>query len=411
MQGKRILLIITGGIAGYKSLDLIRRLRDHGAEVRCILTEAATHFVTPLSVAALSEHRVSTDLFSLTDEAEMGHIRLSREADLVVVAPATANTLAKMAAGIADDLASTALLATDVPILVAPAMNVMMWRHPATTENLATLADRGVRIVGPAEGDLACGETGPGRMEEPEIILEAIRDHIGSDAPLAGYRIVVTSGPTREPIDPVRFLGNRSSGKQGNAIAAACARLGAETLLITGPSTVADPPGVEVQRVETATEMLAAVRGSMPMDAAVLVAAVADWRPKEAAAAKIKKDGGDPPAIELVENPDILATIARDDPRPRLVVGFAAETERVIENASAKRERKGCDWIVANDVSEGTETFGGDLNAVHLITDAGVESWPSMTKAEVADRLARSMAEQLAGGGDREAVAGRGQTT
>jgi phosphopantothenoylcysteine decarboxylase/phosphopantothenate--cysteine ligase len=396
MKGKRILLVITGGIAAYKCLDLIRRLKERGADVRCVLTESATHFVTPLSVAALSENRVFTELFSLTDEAEIGHIRLSREADLVVVAPATANILAKMASGIADDLASTALLATDVPILVAPAMNVMMWQHPATQSNMTTLRDRGVDVVGPAAGDMACGETGPGRMEEPDVILEAIGAFFTEGKPLAGQRVVVTSGPTHEPVDPVRFLGNRSSGKQGHAVASACAGLGADTVLISGPTAIPDPPGVTVHRVETAVQMLAAVNDSLPADAAVLVAAVADWRPADPSQQKIKKGGGDKPTLELVENPDILASLSESSERPTLVVGFAAETEDVVDNATAKRDRKGCDWIVANDVSSGSGTFGGDQNSVHLITAAGVESWPSMAKDDVAERLAHRMAEFLA---------------
>ena len=395
MHNKKILLIITGGIAAYKCLDLIRQLRERGAVVRCIMTEAATHFVTPLSVAALSEQKVYQDLFSLTDEAEMGHIRLSREADLVVVAPATANILAKMATGIADDLASTALLATDIPILAAPAMNVAMWEHPATRHNMATLADRGMRFVGPAAGDLACGETGAGRMEEPDAILEAVAAFFSRERPLTGRRVLVTSGPTHEPIDPVRFLGNRSSGKQGHAIAAACAALGADTVLVSGPTSRPDPPGVEVRHAETAAQMLIAVQDSLPADAAVLVAAVADWRPAAPSQRKLKKTGGEPPMLELVENPDILATVSASAQRPRLVVGFAAETEDVVENAAAKRDRKGCDWIVANDVSEGCGTFGGDHTAVHVITADGVQSWPSMAKDEVARRLAESIADFL----------------
>jgi phosphopantothenoylcysteine decarboxylase/phosphopantothenate--cysteine ligase len=398
LEGKRILLIITGGIAAYKSLDLIRRLRERGVSVRCILTEAGGHFVTPLSVSALSEQKVYTDLFSLTDEAEVGHIRLSREADLVVVAPATANTLAKMAAGIADDLASTTLLATDKQILVAPAMNVVMWEHPATQTNLEVLTDRGVLVVGPAEGDLACGESGPGRMVEPEEILEAISAFLSQERPLVGCRALVTSGPTREPIDPVRYLGNRSSGKQGHAVAAALARAGAETILVSGPSTVSDPAGVDVRHVETALDMLAECQRSLPVDVVVCVAAVADWRPKESFVNKIKKSGGGPASIELEENPDILATLAADNKlRPALVVGFAAETEDLVANATAKLENKGCDWIVANDVATATETFGGDRNTIHLVTPNGVEDWPAMTKAEVARRLVDRISEHLAG--------------
>jgi len=397
MDGKRILLVISGGIAAYKTLDLIRRLREHGAVVRCVLTAAASHFVTPLSVAALSESRVYQDLFSLTDESEMGHIRLTREADLVVVAPATANILAKMAAGIADDLASTLLLASDAPILVAPAMNVVMWEHPATQRNLAVLRERGVHVVGPAAGELACGETGAGRMEEPEAILAAVRALVAHGAALAGRRALVTSGPTFEPIDPVRFLGNRSSGRQGHAIAAALAELGADTVLVSGPTSLPDPPGVSVRRVETALEMLAACRAELPVDVAVCAAAVADWRVDAPLERKLKKTGRRTPELRLVENPDILAAIAGADARPLLVVGFAAETEDVVANAAAKRLAKGCDWIVANDVAPGSAVLGGDRNTVQLVTGDGVEPWPSMSKAEVARRLAQRIAAALAG--------------
>jgi len=397
MDGKRILLVISGGIAAYKTLDLIRRLREHGAVVRCVLTAAASHFVTPLSVAALSESRVYQDLFSLTDESEMGHIRLTREADLVVVAPATANILAKMAAGIADDLASTLLLATNTQVLVAPAMNVVMWEHPATQRNLAVLRERGVHVVGPAAGELACGETGAGRMEEPEAILAAVRALVAHGAALAGRRALVTSGPTFEPIDPVRFLGNRSSGRQGHAIAAALAELGADTVLVSGPTSLPDPPGVSVRRVETALEMLAACRAELPVDVAVCAAAVADWRVDAPLERKLKKTGRRTPELRLVENPDILAAIVGADARPLLVVGFAAETEDVVANAAAKRLAKGCDWIVANDVAPGTGVFGGDRNTVQLVTGDGVEPWPSMSKAEVARRLAERIAAALAG--------------
>jgi len=397
MDGKRILLVISGGIAAYKTLDLIRRLRERGAVVRCILTEAASHFVTPLSVAALSESRVYQDLFSLTDEAEMGHIRLTREADLVVVAPATANILAKMAAGIADDLASTLLLAADTPILVAPAMNVVMWEHPATQHNLAVLVERGVNVVGPATGELACGETGAGRMEEPEAILAAVRALLARGTALAGRRALVTSGPTHEPIDPVRFLGNRSSGRQGHAIAAALAALGANTVLVSGPTALPDPPGVTVRRVETALEMLAACQAELPVDVAVCAAAVADWRVSSPLERKLKRTFGRAPELHLVENPDILAAIAGADARPALVVGFAAETEDVVANAAAKRQAKGCDWIVANDVAPGTGVFGGDRNTVHLATADGVEPWPTLSKVEVARRLAERIAAALAG--------------
>lgn len=399
LDGRRVLLIITGGIAAYKSLELIRRLRDRGARVRCILTKGGAQFVTPLSVAALSEEKVYQDLFSLTDEAEMGHIRLSREADLVVVAPATADVLAKMAAGMADDLATTALLATDKPVLVAPAMNTMMWSHPATQDNLATLKRRGVRTVGPNAGDLACGEVGAGRMAEvPEIIaaIESMFAETTAPKPLAGRRAVVTSGPTVEAIDPVRFIANRSSGKQGHAVAAALAALGAEVTLVSGPVTIPDPAGVRVARVESARDMLAACEAALPADILVCAAAVADWR-VEAAGQKLKKQpGGAPPALVLSENPDILATLSRPGPRrPALVVGFAAETEAVVAHAVDKRRRKGCDWILANDVSPATGTFGGDDNTLHLITDHGVEDWPRLSKQAAAERLAARIAAAL----------------
>ncbi|HSL17586.1 MAG TPA: bifunctional phosphopantothenoylcysteine decarboxylase/phosphopantothenate--cysteine ligase CoaBC [Methylomirabilota bacterium] len=394
--GQRVLLVITGGIAAYKCLDLIRRLRERGVAVRCILTEAASHFVTPLSVAALSEQEVASDLFSPSDEARMGHIRLARETDLVVVAPATANTLAKMAAGIADDLASTALLATDRPVLVAPAMNTVMWQAPATQANLATLVRRGVHVVGPGAGDLACGEVGPGRMVEPSELLAAIEGLLSLDRRLAGRRVLVTSGPTLEPVDPVRFLGNRSSGKQGHAIAAAAAAAGADTVLVSGPVALPDPAGVRTVRVETAAEMLAACLAELPVDAAVCAAAVADWRAASLATSKLSKTDGGPPVLELVENPDILATLAGSrERRPHLVIGFAAETDDVLERAAAKRRRKGCDWIVANDVSREGGVLGGDDNTVHLVRDSGVESWPRLAKAEVARRLVEAIARSL----------------
>ncbi len=387
LNGKRILLIIAGGIAAYKSLELIRRLRERGAAVRCILTRAGAQFVTPLSVAALSEDRVYQDLFSLTDEAEMGHIRLSREADLVVVAPATADLMAKMAAGLADDLASTALLATDTPILIAPSMNVVMWRHPATQANLELLRARGVDVVGPGTGDLACGEEGEGRMSEPAEILAAIEGRLGG-GPLAGRRALVTSGPTHEPIDPVRYLANRSSGRQGHAIASALAAAGADTLLVSGPTHLPDPAGVRVVHVETAAEMLAACEKALPVDVAVCAAAVADWTVAQTSDHKLKKDGGTPPTLELTENPDILATLSRHPRhRPQLVVGFAAETDAVLDNARSKLELKGCDWIVANPVGPGTGTLGGTRNTVSLVTADGVEAWPELDKVEVARRL------------------------
>jgi phosphopantothenoylcysteine decarboxylase/phosphopantothenate--cysteine ligase len=352
LAGKRILLIISGGIAAYKCLELIRRLREQGAAVRCILTKAAEQFVTPLSVAALSEDKVYRDLFSLTDEAEMGHIQLSRDADLLVVAPASADILARMATGRADDLATTALLATDKPVLVAPAMNVRMWEHPATRANLALLAERGVMTVGPNEGDMACGEYGLGRLAEPEEILAAIDAFFGTAAPLSGRRALVTSGPTLEAIDPVRFLANRSSGRQGHAIALALSRLGAETTLVSGPTRLADPPGVTVVPVESAEEMLSACQAALPVDVAVCAAAVSDWRVKKQSGQKLKKNGGAPPKIELAVNPDILASLsAAGNRRPHLVVGFAAETEKVVQHAKTKLKAKGCDWILANDVS------------------------------------------------------------
>jgi len=396
LHDRRILLIISGGIAAYKSLELIRRLRERGAAVRCVMTAAAQHFVTPLSVASLSEDKVYTDLWSLTDESEMGHIRMSREADLIVVAPATADLIARMAAGLADDLATTALLASDKPVLIAPAMNLMMWAHPATQGNLATLAARGVARVGPGSGELACGEVGAGRMAEPAEIVAAIERILAGDIPLAGRRALVTSGPTREPIDPVRYISNHSSGKQGHAIAAALAALGADTVLVSGPTQEPTPAGVKVVAVETAVEMLVACEAALPVDVAVMAAAVADWRVETAGPHKLKKDGGGPPVLHLAENPDILASIAqRGNDRPALVIGFAAETDDVIENARAKRLRKRCDWILANDVSPGTGTFGGDRNTIHLVDGEGIEDWPVMTKREVAQRLAERIARHL----------------
>ncbi len=397
LHGKRILLVVAGGIAAYKCLDLVRRLRERGAEVRAVLTAAGAQFVTPLSLAALTENKVYQDLFSLTDESEMGHIRLSRESDLIVVAPATADLLAKMAHGRADDLASTVLLAADKPIVFAPAMNHRMWSNAATVGNVRALEARGAIRIGPNEGPMACGEFGPGRMAEPAEILDAIERWFAVRAPLAGRRAVVTSGPTIEPIDPVRFLSNRSSGRQGHAIAAALARLGAATTLVTGPTHEPDPPGVSIVRIETAAEMLAACRAAMPADIAVCAAAVSDWRVAEAAANKTKKNGGKPPTLELVENPDILASLAAlGSGRPRLVVGFAAETENVIDNARAKLAKKRCDWVVANDVSPGTGIFGGDRNTVHIVEDGGVESWPTLTKVEVAARLAGRIGDVFA---------------
>ncbi|WP_234054201.1 MULTISPECIES: bifunctional phosphopantothenoylcysteine decarboxylase/phosphopantothenate--cysteine ligase CoaBC [unclassified Xanthobacter] len=401
LAGQRILLIIGGGIAAYKCLDLIRRLKERGATVRAILTTAAQQFVTPLSVGALSGERVFCDLFDLTAEHDIGHIRLSREADLVVVAPATADLIAKMAHGLADDLASTALLATDKPVLLAPAMNPRMWAHPATRRNMAILLADGISVVGPNSGAMAeRGEFGEGRMAEPMEIMEAIAVRLAAPAqkegPLAGRRLLVTSGPTHEPIDPVRYIANRSSGKQGHAIAAAAAAAGAEVVLVSGPAEAPDPAGVRVIHVESAREMLAAVEESLPVDAAVFAAAVADWRVAGAAEQKIKKDGGGAPTLTLVENPDILATVSRHPSlRPCLVVGFAAETETVIAHAEAKRARKGCDWIVANDVSPATGIMGGDSNTVHIVSAQGVEHWPPASKSEVAARLVARIAATL----------------
>jgi phosphopantothenoylcysteine decarboxylase / phosphopantothenate---cysteine ligase len=398
LNGKRILLIVAGGIAAFKSLELIRRLRERGAAVRCVVTEAGARFVTPLSLQALSEDRVYSDMFSLTDESEMGHIQLSRDADLLVVAPATANILARMAAGMADDLAATVLLATDKPVLAAPAMNVRMWIHAATVANVETLKKRGVTFVGPNDGAMACNEHGPGRMSEPEEIVAAIEALLTAERPLAGKRAVVTSGPTREAIDPVRYISNHSSGKQGHAIASALARLGAEVTLVSGPVALADPPGLRTVHVESADQMLAACLAASfdkgTVDIAVFAAAVADWKAARPAAAKIKKKAGaEPPVLELTANPDILATVSRPGPtRPALVVGFAAETENLIANAIDKRKRKGCDWILANDVSAAVGTFGGERNTVHLVSAAGVEDWPTLAKDDVASRLAGRIA-------------------
>lgn len=396
LQGKRILLIVSGGIAAYKALELVRRLRERGAEVRAILTKGGAEFITPLSLSALTEDRVYSDLFSLTDEAEMGHIQLSRAADLLVVAPATADILAKMTAGIADDLATTALLATDKPVLVAPAMNVRMWQHAATQENIVRLRERGVHIVGPNEGPMACGEFGPGRMAEVMEIIAAIERRLGTAGALAGRKALVTSGPTHEPIDPVRYIANRSSGRQGHAIAEAFAAAGAETLLVSGPVSLDDPPGVRVIKVESAREMLEACLAALPVDVAVGAAAVADWRVAGVPTQKLKKKA-ELPELKLEENPDILAQIARHrEARPRLVIGFAAETERVAEQGRAKRQRKGCDWILANDVSAESGTFGGADNEITLIDDSGAETWPRLSKHAVARRLVERVARHLA---------------
>ena len=395
LAGKHILLIIGGGIAAFKSLDLIRRLREQGAEVTPVLTKAGAEFVTPLSVSGLAARKVYQDLFDLTDEAEMGHIELSRAADLVVVAPATADLLAKMAGGHANDLASTLLMATDKPVLVAPSMNVRMWEHAATQRNVRMLKDDGILFVGPTEGNMACGEFGFGRLSEVPEIIAAI-DAALSDGPLKGKRILVTSGPTHEPIDPVRYISNRSSGAQGTAVARALAQLGADVVFVTGPADVPPPAGVNVVKVQTAAQMLEAVQAALPVDAAVFAAAVADWRVASASGSKIKKVNGALPVLEFAENPDILATVSQmTDGRPPLVVGFAAETDDVIAHATAKRARKGCDWIVANDVSPETGIMGGSENAVTLITETTAEDWPRMGKDAVAQRLAQRIAEAL----------------
>ncbi len=397
MAEKRVLLIVGGGVAAYKALELTRLLRKAGVAVRPLLTKAGAEFVTPLSLSALSEDRVYQDLFSLTDEAEMGHIQLSRSADLVVVVPATADLMAKAASGLANDLASTTLLATDKPVLMAPAMNVRMWEHAATRRNVATLQADGVHFVGPDDGAMACGEFGPGRMAEPAVILEAILGLLASGAPLAGKHLLVNAGPTLEALDPVRFISNRSSGQQGYAIATALARLGARVTLVSGPTGLTAPAGVTRVDVESARDMLAACRAALPADAAVCVAAVADWRPDEVFGLKLKKGREGPPAIRLVENPDILAELSASGPtRPKLVVGFAAETNDVEAHAVAKRQRKGCDWIVANDVTE-PGVMGGGENAVLLITDAGTERWERAPKSEVAQRLALRIAQSLQG--------------
>ena len=396
MRGKSVLLIIGGGIAAYKSLELIRRLAERGVHTRAILTKAGAEFVTPLSVSALTGSKVFQDLFSLTDESEMGHIELSRAADLVVVAPATADLMGKLAGGLANDLASTTLLATDKPILLAPAMNVRMWQSPSVKRSFEILKQDGVLFAGPNDGEMACGEFGPGRMAEPLEIVAAIESALGAEGPLAGVHALVTAGPTREPVDPVRFLANHSSGKQGYAIAEALVRAGAQTTLVSGPVSIAPPDGVKLMRVTTAREMLAACEASLPADVLVMAAAVADWRPDIAANSKIKKSTDRiVPLIKLVENPDILATLAHHANRPRLVIGFAAETDDVVENAVAKRARKGADWIIANDVSG--DVMGGERNRVHLISAAGTEDWPEMSKKDVGTRLAARIAAEIKG--------------
>ena len=395
LVGKKILLIIAGSIAAYKSLELIRRLRDQGASVIPVMTQSAKEFVTPMSVSALAGHAVHQDLFDLTTEAEMGHIQLSRSADLIVVAPATADLMAKMATGQANDLASTLLLATDKPVLIAPAMNVRMWNHSATQRNIATLQADGIRFVGPNDGDMACGEFGPGRMAEPAEIIDSIHRQF-AQGPLKDMRIVVTSGPTHEPIDPVRYIANRSSGAQGTAIAAALRDLGASVTFVTGPADIPPPAGVKVVRVQSAQQMLEATQAALPAEVAIFAAAVADWRVTSASGSKIKKIDGALPTLSLAENPDILATVSQlSNGRPRLVVGFAAETDNVVENAVAKRKRKGCDWIVANDVSPETGIMGGQENQVILVTDDGTEAWPRMSKNETARELAKRIAATL----------------
>jgi len=398
LAGNNILLIISGGIAAYKSLDLIRRMRERGASVTPVMTQAACEFVTPLSVSALAGVQVYHDLFDLTAESDMGHIQLSRSADLVVVAPATADLIAKMANGLANDLASTLLLATDTPVLIAPAMNVRMWDHPATQRNLAQLVADGVHIVGPNPGDMACGEYGPGRMSEPLEIIDAIAAHF-APRPLEGHKVLVTSGPTHEPIDPVRYIANRSSGAQGTAIAAALRDLGADVRFVTGPADVPPPNGVQVIQVESAYDMFDAVKANLDVSCAIFAAAVADWRVENASGSKIKKQNGSLPELSLTENPDILAHVAQlgTDARPPLVIGFAAETDDVIENATDKRARKGCDWIVANDVSPETEIMGGSENQVILVTEQSADQWPRLSKGEVAAKLAERIADEILG--------------
>lgn len=398
LSGKRILLIIGGGIAAYKSLDLIRRLRERGAAVRCVMTAAAQNFVTPLAAGALSADHVFTDLFDRQDEQDVGHIRLSRESDLIVVAPATADLMAKAANGLADDLASAVLLATDKKVLMAPAMNPRMWSHPATRRNRGTLDRDGIAFVGPGKGEMAeAKEAGEGRMAEPLEIVAAVEAIFDAGAkPLAGKKIIITSGPTHEPIDPVRYIANRSSGKQGHAIAAALFKLGADVRLVSGPVALPDPAGVTTSHVETAREMRDAVEALLPADAAVFVAAVADWRTENSAGEKIKKVAGEgPPSLRMVENPDILATIGHHALRPPLVVGFAAETQDVLKNAQAKLQKKGADFIVANDVSPTGGAMGGDRNRVRIVTKGQIDEWPDMTKDEVAERLAALIADRL----------------
>ena len=397
LDDKRILLVVTGGIAAFKALELVRLIKANGINVRVVLTGSGSKFVTPLSIQALTEDKVYTELFSLTDESEMGHIQLSRDADLILVAPATANILAKMRAGISDDLASTVLLATDKPVLVAPSMNVRMWEHAATQDNIGVLIKRGVEVLGPDVGAMACGEFGAGRMCEPAEIVQHVLSFLSLNKSLEGKTALVTSGPTLEPIDPVRFISNRSSGKQGYAIASALSKHGAKTTLVTGPTNLRDPLGVKVIKIETAADMLQACLDSLPADIAICAAAVADWHVVNNSEQKIKKrDTGSVSILELNENPDILKTLSQlDSNRPDLVVGFAAETENLLNNAVKKRKNKGCDWILANDVSESTGTFGGENNLVHLITDKGSEEWPSMSKDDVAILLVEKIVKEI----------------
>ena len=397
LDDKRILLVVTGGIAAFKALELVRLIKANGINVRVVLTESGSKFVTPLSIQALTEDKVYTELFSLTDESEMGHIQLSRDADLILVAPATANILAKMRAGISDDLASTVLLATDKPVLVAPSMNVRMWEHAATQDNIGVLIKRGVEVLGPDVGAMACGEFGAGRMCEPAEIVQHVLSFLSLNKSLEGKTALVTSGPTLEPIDPVRFISNRSSGKQGYAMASALSKHGAKTTLVTGPTNLRDPLGVKVIKIETAADMLQACLDSLPADIAICAAAVADWHVVNNSEQKIKKrDTGSVSILELNENPDILKTLSQlDSNRPDLVVGFAAETENLLNNAVKKRKNKGCDWILANDVSESTGTFGGENNLVHLITDKGHEEWPLMLKEDVAIRLVEKIVKEI----------------
>ncbi|MEC7552736.1 MAG: bifunctional phosphopantothenoylcysteine decarboxylase/phosphopantothenate--cysteine ligase CoaBC [Pseudomonadota bacterium] len=394
LLNKRILLIVGGGIAAYKTPELVRQLVKEGADVQCLLSKSASEFVTALTLASVSGNKVYQNLFDLTDETEMGHIQLSRNADLVLVAPATADLMAKMAQGFANDLASTALLATDKPVMIAPAMNVRMWLHDATQRNLETLKNDGITIINPNEGDMACGETGPGRMAEPLEIMEAVAEALMPKGPLKGLKALITAGPTHEPIDPVRYIANRSSGKQGYAIAEAIAGLGAETLLVSGPVNLPDPEGVRVIRVETALEMAAACEEALPSQIAIMTAAVADWRTAESAQEKIKKNTDNtPPSLELTENPDILAELVAHTLRPDLIVGFAAETEQVMDHARAKFTRKGCDWLMANNVSPDTGVMGGDFNTIHFLTQTSEESWEMLSKQDVALRLANKIAD------------------